>query len=534
MVVTTDGRATEAGVAVLRAGGNAVDAGVAVAFALTVTYPLGACLGGGGFMLYRAGPDEHHALDFRERAPGALKAELFLDDEGRPIPDLSLRTGLAVGVPGSVAGLAEAHRRWGSRSWSELLQPAIRLAEQGFTVGPMLALAFEREADRLRADPEARRVLTRDGEPYREGELLVQPDLAATLRAIAERGSSGFYDGPTAAAIVDTVSRAGGVMRVDDLAAYRPVLRRPIVGSYRGHRVVGFPPPSSAGITLLQILGMLERFDLEASGYGSSATTHLIVEAERRGFADRSRWLGDPAFFAVPSSGLLQPEYIARLASGIRVARATPSAEVHPGRPAGADDHETLHFSIGDAAGRVVAMTLTLNQWFGTGIVAPGTGVLLNNEMDDFALAPGVPNLYGLLGGEANAVDGGKRPLSSMGPTIVELADPGPRPRLVLGSPGGSLIITSVLQVLVNVVDHGMPVQQAVNAPRFHHQWHPDEIRHESLAFPVDVQRNLRALGHVLVEDVWLLGNVNAIGLGEDGAWLGAADPRRFGSAAGY
>jgi gamma-glutamyltranspeptidase/glutathione hydrolase len=323
-------------------------------------------------------------------------------------------------------------------------------------------------------------------------------------------------------------------MQATDLADYRPVSRDPLEGNYRGYRVVSFPPPSSGGVALLQILGMLEPFDLRAAGAGSSLAIHLIAEAERRTFADRFRWLGDPDFVEIPLAELLAPDYLARRAAEIDPDRATPSSDVRPGEPAIREPAETMHLSVADEQGRAVALTITLNFWFGAAIVAEGTGVLLNNEIDDFSLAPGVPNAYGLIGGEANAVVPRKRPLSSMTPTIVEPAGGGARPLLILGTPGGPTIISSVLQVLINVIDHEMPLAAAVDAPRFHHQWQPDLLRHEIRAFPADVQERLIERGHELEQLGSLLGNVSAIGLAADGAWLGAADPRRQGTAAGY
>jgi gamma-glutamyltranspeptidase/glutathione hydrolase len=534
MVVTPDEQATRVGVEILRGGGNAIDAAIAIHFALAVTFPRAGNLGGGGFLLYRDAEGKHHALDFRERAPAALRPEIFLDEDGRPLPGLSLKGGLSVGVPGSVAGLAEMHRRWGSRPWAELVRPAIALAQDGFVISPYLARSFERYADKLDADPEARRLFRRDGRPYSAGERLVQKELAGSLRRIAKGGARAFYSGALGSAVVRTVRDAGGVMTQDDLQEYRVEMRAPIEGRYRGYRVVSFPPPSSGGVALLQILTMLESFDLGAAGSGSSLCTHLIAEAERRAFADRSRWLADPDHYEVPLAGLLDADYLRERASSIDPERASPSAELFPGRPARPDSPDTLHFSVADGLGRVVALTTTLNASFGNGIVARGTGILLNNEIDDFSLAPGVPNTYGLLGGEANALAAGKRPLSSMTPTIVEPGEGGARPVLVLGSPGGGEIITAVLQVLVNVIDHGMTLREAVESPRFHHQWQPDQIRYEQRAFPADVLRNLSARGHDLQQAEGAVGNVNAIGLADDGAWLGAADPRREGSAAGF
>jgi gamma-glutamyltranspeptidase/glutathione hydrolase len=535
MVVTSDDEATRVGIEVLRAGGNAVDAAVATAFALAVVAPHAGNLGGGGFLLYRTPEGATQALDFREVAPRRLRPEMFLDGESRPVPGRSLDTGLAVGVPGSVAGLHEAHRRWGTRPWATLVAPAIDLAERGFLVSSWLAGAFAGERDALLADPAARAIFAPGGAPPAAGDRLVQPDLAASLRHIADHGPDGFYRGPVAAAVVRTVADAGGVLDEEDLRDYRPRIREPLAGRYRGFRVISFPPPSSGGVALLQMLGMLERHDLRASGAGSSRTVHLMVEAARRAYADRARWLGDPDFFDTPLAGLLDPDYLARRGAGIAVDCATPSTTLGPGEPPRAEPENTLHFAVADPFGGAVGLSTTLNRSFGCRRVAAGTGILLNDEMDDFALAPGVPNTWGLVGGEANAVDGAKRPLSSMTPTIVELAQPGARPFLVLGSPGGSTIITAVLQVLVNVVDHELPLQEAVDAPRFHHQWLPDVLVHERRAFAADVRTALEARGHRLDPSSGDLGNVNTIGLDRaTGHWLGAADPRREGSARGF
>jgi gamma-glutamyltranspeptidase/glutathione hydrolase len=441
-----------------------------------------------------------------------------------------------------VAGLAEAHRRWGSLPWADLVAPAIRLAEGGVPLTrrsvAYMARVHPRTGldtnDRLAADPAARAIFTLDGDPLPEGHLLIQKDLAATLGRIARKGERGFYEGPVARALVASVAMAGGVMTLADLADYRPVSREPLVGSYRGHRIVSFPPPSSGGVALLQILGMLEDRDLAGSGFGSSLTIHRMTEAMRRAYADRARWLGDPDHFEVPAAELLDGNYLASRSAGIRDDRATPSAEIAPWSPPPAEPPSTLHFSVADPAGNTVSMTTTLNSSFGSAIVAEGTGVLLNNEIDDFALAPGVPNQFGLVGGEANAIRGGKRPLSSMTPTIVEAPGGGGRPMLVVGSPGGGTIITSVLQVIVNVLDHSMPLQEAVDAPRFHHQWLPDVLRYETRGMSRDVVDALEARGHTLQERSLPLGMIAAIGLDEDGAWLGAADPRGEGTAAGF
>jgi gamma-glutamyltranspeptidase/glutathione hydrolase len=530
MAVTVEPHATRAAVEVLRRGGNAVDAAIAAAFLLSVTYPSAGSLGGGGFLLYRSAEGTYFALDFRETAPAALRPEMFLDQKGQLVPERSTSGGLAVGVPGLVAGLAEAHRRWGTVPWRELVAPAAETADNGIVVSSWNATTLESRERELLASPETRSIFGSDGRILGAGDLLVQPRLATTLRRVASEGAAGFYGGPIAEAIVRTVRSTGGVMVVEDLASYRPAAREPVRGSYRGHGIVSFPPPSSGGVVLLEILGMLERFDLRASGFGSSLTIHRMAEAERRAYADRARWLGDPDFNAFAWQVLLDRDYLTSRALTIRDRRATPSRKVRPGQPV-TDHGETTHLSIADSAGGAVAMTVTSNQWFGAALVAEGTGVLLNNEMDDFAIARDAPNLWGLVGGEANAPRGGKRPLSSMTPTIVEPPGGG-RPLLVLGSPGGAVIITAVLQVVVNVIDHDMPLQEAVDAARFHHQWLPDRIDHEPWAFPKDVARELEAKGHVLFETGYL-GDVSALGWGDDGAWEGAADPPRQGVAAG-
>ena len=532
MVVAPDARAAAAGLETLRRGGNAVDAAVATAFALAVSYPRAGALGGGGFLLVRSPEGAVEGLDFRETAPRALTMDAFRSASGIPDPKRAQQGGLAVAVPGLVAGLADAHARWGSRPWAELIAPAIELAEAGFTVTAVSALTFEEEAGRLAADPGARALFTADGKPLPAGSRVVQRDLARTLRAIARGGRSAFYEGPVAEAIAKTVAGAGGVMAASDLAAYRTERREPLVGSYRGRKVVAFPPPSSGGIVLLQALALLERFDLAGSGAGSSTTLHRIAEAERRAFADRSRFLGDPAFVRVPVGGLLDPAYLAARSATIRDRRATPSSKIGPGTPSPAGEGHTLHLSVADARGGTVALTTTLNSWYGAAIVAAGTGVLLNNEIDDFSLATGIPNQYGLLGENANAVAGGKRPLSSMCPTIVEHPSGG-RPELVLGARGGATIISSVLETILHVVDDGMTLQEAVDAPRIHHQWMPDAIQLEPRAIPEDVAVALRAKGHTLTVRK-PFGSVCAIGRDAMGRWTGAADPRDEVVALGY
>ena len=534
MVVAPEVNATAAGLLVLKRGGNAVDAAVATALVLAVTYPGAGNLGGGGFLLYRTREDAFYAHDHRETAPAKLSGGMFLDREGKPVPERSLRGGLAVGVPGTVAGLLDAHRRWGSLPFKDLVAPAIRLAESGFALSRETAASLNRKAELLALDPAAAKIFVRPDRPWREGDILVQTDLAATLKLVAGGDPDAFYSGRIGQAIVDTVRGYGGVMSLDDLASYTPVLRKPLHSTYRGYRITSFPPPSSGGLVLLQILKMLEPFDLAASGYGGSLTIHLMVEAERRAYADRAMWMGDPDFFDVPVGALLDREYLAGRSGSIDPARATRSGSITPYRPVPQESSDTLHLSVADGAGGIVAMTTTLNSSYGSGIVARGTGILLNNEIDDFAVAPGVPNQYGLAGGEANAVAGGKRPLSSMTPTIVTTRSDRSRPVMALGSPGGSTIITSVLQVLLNVLDHHMPLQDAVDAARFHHQWLPDVIRYEPLMLPRDVADGLTRRGHVLERTEFTLGNVAAIWFESDGTIHGAADPRGQGRAEGF
>ncbi|HET9298896.1 MAG TPA: gamma-glutamyltransferase [Candidatus Polarisedimenticolaceae bacterium] len=526
VVVSPERHATAVGVEVLRSGGNAVDAAVAVAVALTVTYPRAGNLTGGGFLLYREPGGQVHALDFREVAPRRLMAAMLLDAAGKPDPGKTRGSGLAVAVPATVHGLAEAQARWGTRPFAAVVRPAIPLAERGIPLSRGEAAVIEEEKEKLLRDPAARAIFAPKGRPLREGERLVQPDLARTLRALARQGPAALTSGPIATSIVESARARGGVLSLEDLAAYRPVLRTPLVGTYRGLKVTTFPPPSAGGIAVLQVLAMLERYDLAASGPGASLTLHRLAEAERRAFADRSFWVGDPDVVDVPLTQLLDPGYLASRAATIRDDAATSSSDVQPGI---LDGDDTLHFVTADREGGLVTLTTTLNSHYGVGIVAAGTGLLLNDEVDDFAVAPGVPNQFGLAGGAANAVAGGKRPVSSMCPTIVER--PGAsRPLLALGSPSGSRIVSAVVQTILNVVDFKMELQEAVDAPRIHHQWLPDVLYHEPRGVPADVAAALRARGHTLEARTftWF---VAAVGTADDGTWVGAADARGEGTA---
>ncbi|HEX5044829.1 MAG TPA: gamma-glutamyltransferase [Candidatus Polarisedimenticolaceae bacterium] len=525
IVVSPERHATEVGVEVLRRGGNAVDAAVAVAVALAVTYPRAGNLAGGGFLLYREPGGKVHALDFREVAPRRLTAAMLLDATGKPDPGKTRGSGLAVAVPATVHGLADAQARWGTRPFAAVVRPAIPLAERGIPLSPGEAAVLQEEKDKLLRDPAASAVFAPAGTPLRAGERLVQPDLARTLRALSRQGPAALTSGPIAASIVESARARGGVLTLEDLAGYRPVLREPLVSTYRGLKVTTFPPPSAGGIAVLQVLAMLERFDLAASGPGASLTLHRLAEAERRAFADRAFWVGDPDYVPVPTAALLDPRYLASRAATIRDDAATPSSGVQPGKL----DGDTLHLVTADREGGLVTLTTTLNSHYGAGIVAAGTGLLLNDEVDDFAVAPGIPNQFGLAGGAANAVAGGRRPVSSMCPTLVER--PGAaRPLLALGSPSGSRIVSAVVQTIVNVVDFGMELQEAVDAPRIHHQWLPDVLYHEPRGLPADVAAALRARGHTLQARTftWF---VEAVGTADDGTWIGAADARGEGTA---
>jgi len=483
---------------VLRRGGNAADAAVATALALAVTYPRAGNLGGGGFLLLRRADGRASAVDFRETAPRQAFRELYLDAQGNVVPGRSTSGYLASGIPGTVAGLALVLQGYGSGrfTWGQLVEPARRLAAEGFPVSAALARDLRAGEKLLGQFPESRRIFLRDGHFYAEGENLVQPDLAATLARLEKQGPREFYEGETARLIVAGTSAQGGLITASDLAGYRAVERTPLRGIYRGYEVLTMPPPSSGGIALLQMLGMLEPRDVAGLGVNSAAKIHLFAEVMRRAFRDRAEFMGDPDFVRVPVAGLLDRNYLSRRMADFDPDRATVSARLAPGAPDQArESMETTQFSIVDPAGNAVSCTYTLNGLFGCGVTVPGAGFLLNNEMDDFAAKPGAKNMYGLVQGDANAIGPGRRPLSSMTPTIVLKEG---KPFLVTGSPGGPTIISTVLLVITNVIDHGMSVTQAVDAPRFHHQWLPDEISHEPFFTSPDSVVLLNGKGHVL------------------------------------
>lgn len=526
MVVTREAHATDAALAVLQAGGNAVDAAVAAGFVLAVTHPAAGNLGGGGFLLVRFHDNRAAFLDFRERAPLAASRNMYLDAEGTPTRE-SLTGWRAAAVPGTVRGLELAHRKWGTRPWAELLAPAIRLASHGFLVSYALARSL-RQAKVLGEFPESRRIFQRDGRFYEPGDRLVQPELARTLERLARHGARDFYEGETARRLAAAMQAHGGLITLEDLRRYEALERPPLRGSYKGWEILTAPPPSSGGVGLLQMLAMLETTGYEKAGAGSAAVVHFLTEVMRRYYADRSRWLGDPDFARIPVQELLDPVYVAARRRTIDPERATPSESLGPGELPAAESTETTHYSIVDAQGNAVAVTYTLNGSYGCGVTVPGLGFLLNNEMDDFAVKPGAPNYYGLIQGEANAIAPGKRPLSSMTPTIVLRNG---RLAMVLGSPGGPRIITTVLQVFLNLVDFNLDLWTAVLRPRFHHQWKPDAIVVEP-GFSPDTLALLRAKGH-RIEEARSIGEVAAIAA-DEGWWVGVADPRAEGKASGF
>ncbi len=526
MVASQEARATRIGVAILKRGGNAVDAAVAVGFALAVTRPRAGNLGGGGFMLiHDAASGETVALDYRESAPAAATRDMYLDADGEVDRAKTWFSHLSAGVPGSVAGLAAALERYGTLSLADVLAPAIKLAADGILLSPSMAASLAGRADRFRAWPATARIFLRpDGTPHQAGYRLIQADLAWSLRQIAAHGPQAFYDGAIAEKITADMAAHDGLITRADLAAYAPVWRQPVTGTYRGFEIFSMPPPSSGGVHLVQILNILEGFPIAEMGPNGAETIHVMAEAMKLAYADRAEYLADADFWPVPVAGLTAKSYAETLRAGIDRTRARSAGDIAPGRPTVHESDQTTHFSVIDAAGNVVANTYTINFGYGSGIVAAGTGILLNNEMDDFSSKPGTPNAYGLIGGEANAIEPGKRPLSSMTPTIV-LKDG--RPFLATGSPGGSRIITTTLQVIMNVIDHGMNIAAATNAARVHHQWLPDELRVETGLSP-DTLRLLAAKGHaVVVKNA--MGSTQSVMRTEAGLF-GASDPRAPGA----
>lgn len=528
-VVTAHPEASAVGLQVLKDGGNAVDAAVAVQFALAVVYPNAGNIGGGGFMVYRNSDGEFAALDFREAAPEAATTDMYLDDEGNPIVELSLRGQLASGVPGSVDGMVKAHDRYGRLDWATLLQPAIRLAQEGFAITDMQAGELNRRKKEFKKyNPEGTAFVK--ATEWAAGDTLIQPELAHTLTLISQQGRAGFYEGETADRIVEEMANGNGIISYDDLRNYEAKWREPVVSTYRGYRVVSMPPPSSGGIALIAMLKSVEAFPLAAWGFQRDSTMRVMIEAERRVYADRATHLGDPDYYDVPREMLLDSVYSADRMRNMNFRHASFSSDIYAGEVPQMEREETTHFSIVDEAGNAVAITTTINGSYGSQVVVAGAGFLLNNEMDDFSVKPGAPNMFGLTGGDANAIEPGKRMLSSMTPTILEKDG---RLFMVVGTPGGSTIMTSVFQTILNVVDFGMDMQAAVSAPRFHHQWLPDEVATEKNAISKPVRHALTTTGYKLVNRQ-AIGRVDAIMVLPDGTLQGGADPRGDDVAVGY
>jgi len=524
MVAAQELRAAEVGLAVLRDGGNAIDAAVAVGYTLAVTLPKAGNLGGGGFMLiYLAEEGKTVAINFREMAPAKAHRDLFLDGNGDVDNRKARFSYQSVGVPGTVAGLSHALDAYGSQPLAKLIRPAIQLADKGLIVSYGMASDLNRVRERMAVCAASKQIFVKE-EGWQKDDRLVQKDLAWSLRQIAKKGPDAFYKGKIGERLAADMARNDGLITMADLAAYKVTETPPVTGTYRGYGIVSMPPPSSGGVHVIQMLNILEGYPLAEMGHNSAASIHLLAEVMKLAYADRSKYLGDPAYFDVPVTGLTSTDYAVSLRKGISEKKARPATEIAPADPAPYESPQTTHYSVVDAAGNAVAVTTTLNFSFGTSLVAEGTGILLNNEMDDFSSKPGTPNAFGLLGGEANAIEAGKRPLSSMTPTMVTKDG---KPFLITGSPGGATIITAVLQTIVNVVDHEMNIAEASSVPRIHHQWLPDRLRGER-GVSADTIRLLRAMGH----DVQV---GNAIGSTQsimivDGLLYGASDPRRHDS----
>ncbi len=537
MVVAQEPLAADVGLAVLKSGGNAIDAAVAVGFALAVTHPVAGNLGGGGFLLVRTADGKTDFFDFREAAPGKASRDMYIGADGNPTRD-SINGWRSSGVPGSVAGFEAAYKKFGSKSWQDLLSPAINLALEGFTVSEPFAASLQGSHNPLRLDPESKRIFLRDGNPYKPGEVFKQPELAATLQRIQAQGAKGFYGGETAKQLTAAMAAHGGLITPEDLDKYKVIERAPLTGTYKDSQIITSPPPSAGGVGLLQMMDMLEGTHYDSDGADSAKAVHYEAEAMRRFYADRSEYLGDPGFYNVPVKQLLDPKYIAWRRSTIDPSRATPSDIIGPGLPkslnAGVygkswfESAETTHYNVVDAKGNAVAVTYTLNNSYGNGITVPGLGFLLNDEMDDFAAKPGSPNMFGMLGADANAIEPGKRPLSSMDPTIVMKQG---KLFMVVGAPGGSRITTGVMEVMLNVLDFQMNPQDAVDLPRFHEQWKPD-ILYLQNGFPADASEALKKMGYE-IRPTDGVARVEAIVL-KNGTLEGGTESRSHGKVAGY
>lgn len=539
MVATSHELASTAGQQALKNGGNAVDAAVAASFAISVVRPQSTGIGGGGFLLIHTKDSEPKAFDFRERAPRAAKRDMFLDAHGKPksftyaghtLENASLNGHLAVGTPGLIKGLAEVHRRYGKLPWKDLVQPAIDLAEKGFPVYKELEDAIKDRSKVLLTFPATKKIFFPDGKPLKAGETLVQKDLAWTLRQVAAKGAEGFYQGAVAERLINEMKQGKGILTREDLKTYEVKERAPVKGTYRGHKIVSMPPPSSGGVHVIEMLNILENYNLKELGFHSASSIHRIAEAMRRAYADRARYLGDPDFVAVPVKGLISKKYASELVKSIQPDQASDSKTIGAGNPLPYESSSTTHISIVDKEGNAVATTQTINYTFGSGVVAAGTGVVLNDEMDDFAIAPDTPNAFGLVGGVANSVQARKTMLSSMTPTLVY--DKNGALKLVVGSPGGSRIINATLQTIINTIDYNMPLEDAVHAYRIHQQWLPDLLYIEPNGLSPETIESLKKMGYPISFEREEIGDVQAVARDGDG-WIGVSDTRSDGKPLG-
>lgn len=529
VVVTAHPEASKVGVEILKKGGNAIDASIAVQFALAVVYPNAGNIGGGGFLVYRDSKGKTDALDYREKAPLKASEDMYWDENGNAITDLSLYGQFAAGVPGTVDGMVKAHEKYGKLNWKELVQPAINLAQKGFKITKQQASELtNKHNDFVKYNSKTNALTSKSS--WKEGDLLIQKDLANTLKLIQQKGRAGFYEGKTAELIVKEMKRGNGIISHEDLKEYQSVWRTPVSGNYKGLKVISMPPPSSGGIALVSLFQSIEDYPINKWGFQADSTIQVMVEAERRVYSDRAEHLGDPDFIKVPQKQLLDKSYNVNRMKDFSFDRATPSSAIKAGEIIGKESMETTHYVIVDKDGNAASVTTTLNNSYGSLVVVEGAGFLLNDEMDDFSVKPGTPNLYGLVGGKANAIEPSKRMLSSMTPSILEKDG---KLFMVVGTPGGSTIITSVFQAILNVVDFGMTMQEAVAAPRFHHQWLPDQIDYEPNAISENVRESLKQKGYTLKERK-PYGRVEGILVNTDGTYQAGADPRGDDKAVGY
>lgn len=525
LALSSHALATKIGKEVLDNGGNAIDAAVAVGYALAVVHPAAGNIGGGGFAVIHLANGQNITLDFREKAPLKATRDMYLDKNGNVIPESSTIGYLAAGVPGTVAGMSAMLEKYGTKKLQDLIAPAIDLAQKGFVITQRQAETMaEAKNDFAKFASSRKYFLKKDGNSYQEGDVFVQKDLANTLKLIQKEGPKAFYEGKIADMIAKDMAKNGGIITKEDLARYQVVWRKPVIGSYRGYEIVSMSPPSSGGTHIIEILNVMENANIEALGFGSSKTIHIMAEAMRQAYADRSVFMGDPDFVKVPVNDLINKAYAKKIYANILPNKATPSSKINPGLGQIHEGHNTTHYSVADKWGNAVSVTYTINASYGSAAAVDGAGFLLNNEMDDFSIKPGTPNLYGLVGGDANAIEPNKRPLSSMSPTIVLKNG---KLFMVVGSPGGARIITTVLQVISNVIDHKMDISEAIEAPRFHMQWLPDEIRIEKYGMTQDVADNLKKMGYKIVTKP-VMGDVNAIVVDpKTHIMYGSGDPRK-------